>query len=112
MAIKENIVSNIAVLHIRGNLMGGRETEELREKVYSLIADKINKVVIDLSKVKWLNSTGLGALMACHATLVNNKGSIKLANATDRVESLLMVTQLIKIFENYETVDRAVASFQ
>ena len=112
MAIKEKIVEDIAILKLRGNLMGGSETDELREKVYSLVSDKIHKVVIDLSSVKWLNSTGLGMLMSCHATLVNNNGQMKLAHATDKVKSLMMVTQLIKIFENYETVDRAVASFR
>lgn len=112
MGVKEKIIDNIAILAVGGKLMGGPETDELREKVYSLVNDEITKIVIDLSKLKWLNSSGLGALMACHTTLVNKGGSLKLAHATERVKSLLMITQLIKIFENYETVDRALASFK
>ncbi|MCP4725075.1 MAG: STAS domain-containing protein [bacterium] len=112
MGIKEKIIDNVAVLVVGGKLMGGPETDDLREKVYSLVSDDMTRVVIDLSKLKWLNSSGLGALMACHTTLVNKGGTLKLAHATERVKSLLMITQLMKIFENYETVDRALASFK
>jgi len=112
MAIKEKIVNDVAILTVRGNLMGGNETQELRDKVYSLISDGVVKVVIDLSKVSWMNSTGLGALMACHTSLANKNGGLAIAHAADKVNSLFMITQLIKIFKNYETVERAVASFQ
>ncbi len=112
MGVKEKIIGDVAVLNLGGKLMGGPETDALRDKVYSLAGDNILKVVIDLSKVKWLNSSGLGAIMACHTTLTNKGGSLKLANVADRVQSLLMITQLIKIFENYESVDRAIASFK
>ena len=65
MALKEKIEENIAVLTVSGKLMGGDETREVHEKVKSLIADGLKKVVIDLSKVKWLNSSGLGMLISC-----------------------------------------------
>ena len=66
---------------------------------------------IDLSKVKWMNSSGLGALMASLTTLRNAGGDLKLANVTKKIESLLLITKLITVFETYESVDRAVASF-
>ena len=112
MAIKEKIIGDIAVLGISGKLMGGKETSEVHEKIKGLIADKITKVVVDLSKVKWMNSRGLGTLMAGHTSLSNANGSLKIAGATEKVNSLLMITQLITIFETYENVDRAVASFE
>ena len=112
MAIKEKIIGDIAVLSISGKLMGGKETLEVHEKIKGLIADKITKVVVDLSKVKWMNSRGLGILMAGHTSLSNANGSLKIAGATEKVNSLLMITQLITIFETYENADRAVASFK
>jgi len=112
MAVKEKIVDDVAVLTVSGKLMGGEETWDIHEKVKSLIADKITKVVIDLSKVKWLNSQGLGMLMACYTSLKNANGALKIAGATEKVNSLFMVTQLIKVFDTYETADRAVASFK
>ena len=112
MAIKEKIFGDVAVLELRGDLMGGNETKQLREKVYSLISDEVVKVVLDLGKVKWVNSTGLGAILACHTSLSAKNGSLKLARAADKVQSLLMITQLIKVFDNFSTVDLAVASYK
>lgn len=112
MAVKEKIIGNVAVLMVSGKLMGGNETREVHEKVKSLINDGLKKVVIDLSKVKWLNSQGLGMLMACFTSLRNAGGDLRIAGATDRVNSLLMITKLITIFETFETADRAVATFK
>lgn len=112
MALKEKIEENIAVLTVSGKLMGGDETREVHEKVKSLIADGLKKVVIDLSKVKWLNSSGLGMLISCLTSLSNAGGGLKIAGATDRVNSLFMITKLITVFETFETTDRAIASFK
>ena len=112
MAIKEKIVGNVAVITITGNLMGGDETKEVHEKVKSLIADDIKKVVIDLSKVKWINSSGLGVLISCLTSLEKVDGALKIAGATEKVNSLFMMTKLITIFDTYETVYRATAAFK
>ncbi|NOX36900.1 MAG: STAS domain-containing protein [Calditrichaeota bacterium] len=111
MKIKEKIEGDIAVLTISGNMMGGPETTALHDKVKSLIADGIKRVVIDLKGVKWINSSGLGTLMACMSSLKNAGGKLKLASVTDKVQSVLMITKLIQIFETYENAERAVASF-
>ncbi|RMF55852.1 MAG: anti-sigma factor antagonist [Calditrichaeota bacterium] len=111
MKIKEKMHGDVAVLTVSGNLMGGPESTQLHEKVKSLIADGFNKVVIDIKGVKWINSSGLGILMACMSSLKNAGGGLKLASVTDKVQSILMMTKLIEIFETYENADRAVAKF-
>lgn len=112
MKIKESIQGKVAVLAPSGNLMGGSDTQELHDHVKSLINDGIINVVIDLGKVKWMNSSGLGALIASMTSLKNVNGSLKLASITNKVNSLLMITQMIRIFETYATPERAVASFR
>jgi anti-sigma B factor antagonist len=111
MKIKEKVEHDVAILSISGNMMGGPDTQELHEKVKSLLNDGIRKIVIDLKDVKWMNSSGLGTLMAALTSVESAGGKLKLANVTDKVQSLLMITQLMKIFETYESVDRACASF-
>jgi len=111
MKIKEKVEQNVAVLSISGNMMGGSDTDALHEKVKSLVADGINKVVIDLKGVKWMNSSGLGALMACFGSLSKVDGKLKLANVAEKVKSIFMITQIVKFFDTYETVERAQASF-
>ncbi len=110
MKIKEKIENQVAVLSLTGKMMGGPETTALHDHIRGLMKDGISKVVIDLGGVKWINSSGLGVLMAAMTTLKNVEGQMKLSNVTEKVESLLMITQLIRIFETFDSVDRAVAS--
>ena len=70
------------------------------------------KIVLDMGQVKWVNSSGLGTLIAAMTSVKNKGGEMKLARVTDKVESLFAITQLIKVFKTYETVDRAVGSFK
>ena len=112
MKIKESVEGKVVVLTVNGNMMGGAETTELHDKVKSLITDGLTKIVIDLKGVKWMNSSGLGTLMACYTSLSEAGGALKLASVTEKVQSLFMITQLIKMFETYETADRAIASFE
>lgn len=111
MKIKEKIEGDVAVLSVAGNMMGGPDTMDLHEKVKSLSADGVKRVVIDLKGVKWMNSSGLGVLMACMTTLNNSGGKLKLSSVTEKVKSLLIITQLMRIFDTYENAERAVAAF-
>jgi anti-sigma B factor antagonist len=112
MTIKEKMYGDVAVLSLKGNLMGDPDTTEVRDKIYSLLQDDVKKIVLDMSKVKWINSSGLGTLIAAMTSVKNKGGELKLAGVTDKVESLFMITQLIKVFKTYENVDRALASFK
>ena len=112
MQIKEKIIGDVAVLKFKGSLMGEPDTTKTRDKIHSLVNDDMRKVVIDMSGVKWINSAGLGSLIAGLTTLRNAGGDLRLANVVEKVESLFMITQLVKVFKSYESVDRAVASFK
>jgi anti-sigma B factor antagonist len=111
MRIKEKMQGDVAILTIAGNMMGGPETSSLHDKVKSLMVDGVKKIVIDLGKVKWMNSSGLGVLMSCWGSLRKEDGNLKLANVSEKINSLLMITQLIQFFETFETVERALASY-
>lgn len=110
MKIKEKIEDHVAILTLSGKMMGGPETTALHDHIRGLINDKINKVVIDLGDVRWMNSSGMGVLMACMTTLTNADGKLVLARVSEKVNSLLIITQLIKVFDTFETVERACAS--
>lgn len=112
MNIKEKMHGDVAVVALKGNLMGEPDTTEVRDKVYSLLQDEVKKIVLDLGKVKWINSSGLGSLIAAMTSVKNKGGDMRLANITEKVESVFMITQLIKVFKTYETVERAVGSFK
>ncbi len=102
---------NVNVIHIKGNLMGGPETMSVHDKVKELIDKGKLSIVIDLSKVKWMNSSGLGTMMGCLTSLRNAEGELKLCGVTEKVKSLFMITKLITLFDTYSTVEDAVKAF-
>jgi anti-sigma B factor antagonist len=103
--------SGITVLEPKGKIMGGPDATILHDHLHELIGQGRRNVVIDLSRVEWMNSTGLGILISGLTTLRNNGGELKLARVTDKIESLLTITKLITVFENFDEVDEAVKSF-
>ena len=111
MAVKKKVVGDGAVFEVKGKLMGGPETDEIHEAVKSVLEAETKKIVIDLSHVKWVNSRGLGMLMACFTSCQNAQGHLKIAGATEKVNSLFMMTKLLTIFDTYENTDQAVGSF-
>lgn len=112
MALKEEMRAGVSVLEIKGKLMGGPETQEVHQRVKDLVANGVKKVIIDLGKVSWMNSTGLGTLMSSLTTMKNAQGDLKLARATEKVKSLFMITKLITIFDSYDTIDGALEAFK
>jgi len=112
MAIKEQMQGDVAVIELKGKLMGGPETSGIHTKVKELVNNDVKKVVIDLGKVTWMNSTGLGALMGSMTTLRNAGGDLKLARVTEKVNSLFMITKLITIFDTLDNVEDAIKAFK
>ena len=112
MQLTEREENGVAILQPKGKIMGGADSTILREKIHDLVTDSHLKVVIDLAKVDWMNSSGLGLLISGMTTLRDNNGDLKLANVTDKIQSLLTITKLVSVFEAYESVDEAVASFE
>jgi anti-sigma B factor antagonist len=72
--------------------------------------DKKN-IVIDMGKITWFGSTGLGALLASYTSLKEAGGELKIARATRKIRSVFMFTQLIKVLQNYDSVEEAIAAF-
>ncbi len=111
MKIKTTEKYEAVVLELKGNVMGGDDTKEFNETLHKLIDDGKTRVVLDLGGVKFMNSSGLGMLIGGLTTMKKAEGYLKLANVTEKIESLLIITKLIKIFESYDSVDEAVKSF-
>ena len=103
---------NTVILTLKGNVMGGPAATAFHDEIKSLIEKGKTNVVGDLSKVKFMNSSGLGVLITSLTTLRKAGGDLKICGASDRIESLLMVTKLITVFDHYKSVDEAVAAYE
>lgn len=101
----------IVVVDCAGRIVFGEETSELRDQVKALISEG-SRVVLNLGEVSYIDSGGLGTLVALYTSARNAGGAIKLARLTRRVGDLLQVTKLLTVFEVYETEEEAVDSFR
>ena len=101
----------VIILAPKGKIMGGPDSTELHEKLRELIKNNTKKVIIDLAEVDWMNSTGLGILISGLTTMRGAGGELKLARVTDKIQSLLVITKLVTVFENHDSVEAAVGSF-
>jgi len=112
MRLGDREQNNVVILEPKGKIMGGPDASLLHDKLYECIEKDRKQIVIDLSGVDWMNSTGLGILISSYTTLRNHNGELKLANVTDKIKSLLTITKLVSVFESFDSVDEAVNSFK
>jgi anti-sigma B factor antagonist len=110
MKIKTTEKYEAVIIELKGNVMGGDDTKDFNDLLHKLIDEGKTKMIIDLGDVKFMNSSGLGMLIGGLTTVKKANGFYKLANVTDKIESLLIITKLITIFEHYDSVDAAIES--
>lgn len=99
------------VIEFKGNVMGGPDAIKLNEALHDLIEKGQKNVVVDLKRVGFMNSSGLGMLIGGLTTMRNAGGDLRIANAASKIESLLIVTKLITVFKHYKSVEEAAESF-
>jgi len=112
MKITEKTKVNVVVLKFVGSLLGEPDTTKVRRKVRRLVEEEVRKVVVDMSDLRWINSDGLGSLIAGLSSLRNAGGDLRLAKVSDNVQKILRITGLAKVFKVYSTVDAAVNRFK
>jgi anti-sigma B factor antagonist len=111
MRLNTREIGDVVVLDLDGKIAGGADYEVFVPALRSLVQSGHRKVVVNLEGVSWINSTGLGILIAGFAEMQRSGGVLKLAKVSPRIESLLAVTKLGNVFESYGQEDDAVRSF-
>lgn len=100
-------MENVVVLSLEGKLSGSDNRGKIQDKVHEFTSKKKNYVIIDLSHVKWIDSTGLGELISSLSTAKKNGGNLLLTHIPNPVKSLLKMTNLDQIFDTYDSVEHA-----
>lgn len=103
---------NAVVITLKGNVMGGPDGADLRDTLNDLKEKGRKNVVVDLSKAKFMNSSGLGMMISALTTMRNAGGDLRLAHVADKIQSLLIITKLITVFKHYDTTEEAVKSYE
>ena len=103
--------SEVVRISVDGEMIGGPDATRLAEAFHELIESGHNKILMDMDKVSWMNSSGLGILIGGLTTLRNAGGELKLLNLAKKIQDLLRITKLLGIFEVYDNEEEAIASF-
>jgi anti-sigma B factor antagonist len=98
----------VTLVELSGNMMGGAGAGRMHEAVKSAIAAGRSKFLFDLAQVKWINSLGIGALIAVYKSICDAGGRMVLMRVDERVRSILMITRLLILFEVCESEAEAV----
>jgi anti-sigma B factor antagonist len=112
MECKDKIIGDVAIVTLRGRIIGTQDSERLHEEVQCLLKDGIKKIVFDLHEVNWMGSLGVGGLMHDLISARNAGGDLRFARLTTKVESLFKITKLETVVQIYKDVDQAVKSFE
>ena len=107
MALDREKRGEVWLLTPRKDLMGGDETHELEQAIRDIVGQGVPRIVVDLGRISYLNSTGLGSLVAAHMSCQNRQGFFRLANISKRIHSLFIITKLAFVFETFDSVDEA-----
>ncbi len=111
MKITERKRGDVTILDIDGKITIGAGDIALRQAVQNALAGGATKIVLNLSRVSTIDSSGVGELVSSFTTATNRGATLKLASLPDKVNDVLMITQLITVFDVYDTEDEAVRSF-
>jgi len=113
MSVKSSTLENgtIGVIEAKGSLVGGEETDELRRYVADFLQQGVKNLVIDLSKVTYLNSTAIGVLVSAHTSYARNKGQVKLCGVNRNIDNIFVITKLMLVLDVVETREDAIKAF-
>ena len=110
--LKERQAGDVTILDLSGEVRIGDSSVALRESVRKLADQGKTKLLLNLAGVKYIDSSGIGELIANYTTVSRQGGQLKLLNLTDRIQNLLVITKLLTVFDSYEDEAEALKSFQ
>jgi anti-sigma B factor antagonist len=111
MEINERTVDALTILDLSGKLTIGDGAQLLKDKVESLVFQKRDQIIVNLAAVPYIDSGGLGQLVACYTSVTRAGGRLTLLNLNTRNHDLLSITKLVSVFETYDSERDAIKSY-
>lgn len=112
LKITSREVEGVAVLALEGRIVLGEESNALRENVKKLLAENKKDIVLNMSNVTYIDSAGLGTLVASHHSARSQGTALKLSNLGSKFQEVLQVTRLLTVFDVFDSEAAAVRSFK
>ena len=110
--IKKRQAGDVAILDLDGEVRIGDSATALRGAIRELVAGGSSKILLNLKGVRYIDSSGIGELIANYTTVGRTGGQLKLLNLTEKVQDLLVITKLLTVFDVYDDENEALSSFK
>ena len=104
-------VGKVSVVDLSGKITIGEGDVILRERVSELLEGGNQNILLNLEKVSYMDSAGIGELVACYKRAKEKDGTVKLLNPTVKVFDLLQLTKLEEVFETFKDEREALGSY-
>ncbi|HSW40181.1 MAG TPA: STAS domain-containing protein [Acidobacteriota bacterium] len=101
----------VVIIDVEGKIILGDGDTEIKKAVENLVRQGNKKIILNMSKIPYLDSAGLGELIQCFTVLRKNDGDFKLLSPNQRIIDLLHITKLLNVFDSYDDESDAVNSF-
>ena len=110
--INERQAGDVTVLDMSGKITIGEGSVALRTAIRRLLEEGKKRILLNLSGVGYIDSSGIGELVSSYTAISNAGGQLKLLNLTDRIQNLLVITKLLTVFDAYDNEAEALKSFE
>ena len=111
MTVKVRRAGEVTVIDVEGSLTAGAQANALRVTVDDLLAQGHHRIVINMQKAKFIDSEGLGEMLACKKKALEKRGDVKLLMLSDKVYGVLVDASLTRVFQTFRDEASAVGSF-
>ncbi|HEY2822581.1 MAG TPA: STAS domain-containing protein [Candidatus Acidoferrum sp.] len=111
LELATRVSGEVTIVDLRGRCTLGDETEDLGRELKKLIDGGCRKLLLNLTGLSQIDSTGVSTIVASYVTLRRLKGEVKLLHPTGRVQTVLEITHMLQVIPNFEEEAAAVASF-
>ena len=111
MTVTERKVGGVTIVDVSGKMTSTDNPGRLKDKISSLVFQGEKQIVLNLSNVNYVDSSGLGELVACHSSAKKGGADLKMAGAGNKITDLLVMTRLVTVFDTHESEDAAIKSF-
>jgi len=111
MKIETRNIGDVSILDCSGRITLGEGTMAIRSTVKDVLNSGKKKIVLNLSDVNYIDSSGIGELVSSYTTVTNQGGQLKLLNLTKKIHELLAITKLLTVFQVFESEQTAISSF-
>jgi len=112
LEVNERQAGDVTILDMSGAVRIGEGSIALRDAIRGLADSGKKKILLNLAGVNYVDSSGIGELIANYTTVSRQGGQLKLLNLTDRIQNLLVITKLLTVFDAYEDEGEALKSFE